>query len=431
MEFPKQRFYYGWVITALAALMYGVKSGILLYGSGPLVDALLKQYKWSNTEIGIAFSLKSWFGLLTPLVGIALIKWGPRKVLWISGLVTVIATALTAYISTPLQFMLTYGVGLAIGMVFTSFLSIFAIVNNWWEARRGLHTGIVNGAAGIGSAVFVPLIAWMLATYGWKQAIIYSAVILLVLGVIPQWILFRDRPEEKGQKMDGGVIALNEYTKTKSYYFSPVDWDVKDALRTYQLYFILLAWCGMTWGFISVIIFAFTHLTNIGLSLAQVSSIQGAMGVFTVIGSLVTGYLVDRFGPRPMLVITSLTNALGIILLIVTKSAAIAWAYSVVLGFGIGMTVPCVIPMIASYYGNKNFGAIQGSVMWILSATSGICPLVMGMIADKIGYTSGFAIGAVVCIIGGVLAWVSKPPTVPARYSERKQEVQQEVQMQP
>jgi MFS family permease len=422
---PKEagsRLYYGWVITILAALMYCVKSGVLLYGSGPIVDALIKEYGWTNSEVGLAFSLKSWFGFLTPIVGWTLIKYGPRKVLWISGLITGLAAILTAYATSPITFMLTYGVGLAIGLVFTSFLSIFAIVNNWWVTRRGLHTGIVNGAGGLGSAIFVPLIGWMIVSFGWKSAMIYSGMIILIFAVIPQWILFRDRPQDMGLEPDGGIKDKKE-ERQKYYYFSPVDWNVKDALKTYQLWFIMLAWCGLTWGFISVIIFAYTYLMGKGLSLAEVGTIQGAMGIFTVIGSIITGLLVDRFGPRKMLILACLVNAAGIIILVLADSIFMYWSYSIILGFGVGMTTPCVIPMIASYFGNKNFGGIQGSVLWLTAATAGLCPLVMGIIADKSGYVTGFLIGAAICLVGGVLAFAAKPPKVPKKYLDQTDEI--------
>ncbi|MEH7495459.1 MFS transporter [Neobacillus niacini] len=416
------RFYYGWVITILAALMYCVKSGILLYGSGPIVDALIKEYGWTNSEVGLAFSLKSWFGFLTPLVGWTLIKYGPRKVLWISGLITGVAAILTAFATSPITFMFTYGVGLAIGLVFTSFLSIFAIVNNWWVSKRGLHTGIVNGAGGLGSAIFVPLVGWMIVSFGWKSAMIYSGIIILVLAVIPQWIFFRDRPQDMGLEPDGGKVDKIEDGKPKNYYYSPVDWNVKDALKTFQLWFIMLAWCGLTWGFISVIIFAYTYLMGKGLTLAQVGSIQGVQGIFTIIGSVITGLLVDRFGPRKMLITACLVNAAGIIILVLADSLAMYWTYTIILGLGVGMTTPCVIPMIASYFGNKNFGAIQGSVLWLTAVTAGICPLVMGYIADKTGYVNGFLIGAVICLVGGILAWAAKPPKVPTTYNNIKDE---------
>ncbi|MGG4198493.1 MFS transporter [Peribacillus frigoritolerans] len=411
----KPTFYYGWVITVLAALMYGVKSGILLYGSGPIIDALIKEYGWSNSEVGIAFSLKSWFGFLTPIVGYAIVKYGPRRVLWISGVVTAAATIMTAFATTPIQFMVTYGIGLAIGMVFTSFLSIFAIVNNWWVGKRGLHTGIVNGAAGIGAAIFVPLMAWMIASFGWQNAMIYSGLIILVFAVIPQWIFFRDRPEDMGLTADDGVVE----EKAKKYYFSPVDWKTKDAIRTHQLWFVMLAWCGLTWAFMSVTLFAYTYLLGKGLSLGQVSAIQGGMGLFTVLGSLIAGLLVDKFGPRKILILTSIVNTAGILILIMANSVPMLWVYSLVLGLGVGMTNPCVIPMIASYYGNKNFGAIQGSVQWLLGLTAGLCPIVMGFIADQTkDYTTGFTIGIAVCGIAALLAWAAKPPKAPAHYYE-------------
>jgi MFS family permease len=124
-----------------------------------------------------------------------------------------------------------------------------------------------------------------------------------------------------------------------------------------------------------------------------------------------------------MLVAACLVNALGILSLVIADSLFMYWTYSIVLGLGVGMTTPCVIPMIASYFGNKNFGAIQGSVLWLTAATAGLCPLVMGYVADKSGYVTGFLVGAAICLVGGILAWAAKPPKVPAKYKDQTNDI--------
>lgn len=415
----KQGFFYGYIITILAVLTYFAKSGILLYGAGPLVNELIKSFNWSNTEIGLAFTIKGLVGIVSPIVGIVVLKWGPRNVLWYSGIITAIIFALTAYVSQPWQFVLTYGLGLGIAMIFTQNIAIFTLINNWWETKRGTMVGIVNGAGGVGQLIFLPLITWLLMVTDFKNAILIMAVILFIIGVLPQFIFIRNHPEQMGLQKDGGSASNVKEKPKKRYYFSPFDWNVKDAVRSYQLWFIVLSWGASTWAFLTLTVFGFTHLTNKGFSATFVATAMGAMGITTIIGSLIAGMFVDRFGPRIVLVLSKVFLAIGYALFISVSSTEMLWVTIVILGFATGMNTPAVSTMIPSYYGNKNFAAIQGSVIWVLSLISAASPLVSGWVADKTGsYNTAFTITFVIIVIGIVLAWAAKPPAIPTRYSE-------------
>ncbi|GLC87646.1 MFS transporter [Lysinibacillus piscis] len=420
----KPRFFYGYVITFLAILTYCAKSGILLYGAGPLVNELIKSFEWSNTEIGMAFTIKGLVGILSPLVGIAIIKWGPRNVLWYSGIVTTICFGLTAYVTQPWQFVLTYGVGLGIAMIFTQNIGVFTLINNWWEAKRGVMTGIVNGAGGVGQLLFLPLITWLLVIMDFKGAILTMTVILFVIGVLPQFIFIKNTPEQLGLQKDGGIVGVEKAVKPKKYYFSPVDWHVKDAIRSFPLWCIVLSWGASTWAFLTLTVFGFTHLTNQGFSNTFVATAMGAMGIMTIIGSVGAGMLVDRYGPRIILISSKVLLAIGYALFITASSTYTLWMTIIFLGIATGMNTPAVSTMIPSYFGNKNFAAIQGSVIWVLSFVSAASPLVSGWLADKTGsYTAAFTVTLVIILVGVVLAWAAKPPAVPTHYVEKKQPI--------
>lgn len=320
---------------------------------------------------------------------------------------------------------LTYGLGLGIAMQFTQYISVYALINNWWESKRGTMSGIVNGAGGIGQVIFLPLATWLLVAMDFKSAIILLAIILFVMAVLPQFIFVRNHPEQMGLRIDGGVVGELKTEKPKKYYFSSFEWQVKDAIRTYQLWFIILSWGAGTWAFISLTVFGFTHLTNQGFSTAMVATAMGAMGLTTIIGSLGAGICVDHFGPRIVLVMSKVLLAIGYGLFMTVPNIPLLWVTIVILGIATGMNTPAVVTMIPSYFGNKNYAAIQGSVMWLLSIISAASPLVSGWLADKTGnYTTTFAISLVIALVGAVLAGAAKPPVVPAHYVEKEKPIQ-------
>lgn len=430
-EVVSTKLYYGWAITFLAGLMYCVKSGILTYGMGPINDALIRTFGWSNTEIGIAFSLSGLFFWLTPIAGWVTVKFGPRLVLGLSGILISLALFATAFVTKPWHFILTKGIAMSIVSAFTITIPITALVNNWWESRRGLHNGIVNSFGGLGSIIFVPIVAWLLVSFGWKTGIITLAVILLVFAVIPQWILFRNYPEEKGQKIDNGLIKKVETekekesnTKESKLYKSSVNWLVKDALRTYQLWFIMLTWATISCAFVASSYYAFPHLRDIGLSVVQVSAIQGSLGIFTILSSLAAGFFVDRIGARGMMIIASLLNGLGILILIFTSSAIMAWMYAIVFGLATGIIIPCITTIIPAYFGNERYASIMGSLQWIIPIAAGSTPLIAGILADATGgFKSVFIFATALCVLGVIMSTLLRPPNIPKHYMNNPKEV--------
>ena len=407
-------FYYGWVITGLAGLMYMVKAGILTYGAGPMNEALVREFGWSNTEIGLAFSLGGLFFWLTPIVGVVTVKYGPRLILGGSGLLVSLALFATAFISEPWHFVLSQGIAIAIISQFTVMLPMYAIINNWWLTKRGTNAGLVNGLGGLGGLIFVPILAWLLVTYGWKVSLIVMSIVVLLFATLPQWFLFRNHPSEKGQEIDNGVVPNkkeNEKTNT-NLYISPIDWTVKDAIRTPQIWVVMLIFGAVTATFIASTYYGFLHLRNMGVSVLVASSIQGSLGVFTAISSILTGFLIDRLGARKLIIAACLLNGIGIILLIFSSTPIIAWVYAIVFGLATGIMLPCVTTIIASYYGAKNYAAIQGSAQWILSICASLTPLIAGIIADATGsFQSVFIFSGALCFIALIFAIMLKPPT--------------------
>ncbi|MGC7960566.1 MFS transporter, partial [Salmonella enterica] len=62
------------------------------------------------------------------------------------------------------------------------------IVSRWFETRRGLAMGLLTASAATGQMVFLPLMASMVGSYGWRSvAFLVSAVALLAIPLV--WLL--------------------------------------------------------------------------------------------------------------------------------------------------------------------------------------------------------------------------------------------------
>jgi sugar phosphate permease len=157
--------------------------------------------------------------------------------------------------------------------------------------------------------------------------------------------------------------------------------------------------------------------SELGFSRA-VTSVAASIGRLGYgLESPLTGWLVDRFGPRPLITIGMFIAGLGLILMNFTNSL---WTFYVVWGviLGTGINIGLEIPIdkaIASWFVKRR--GIALSVRWLFTGLAG---LVLSLVAWLIS-TQGWRM---TCVIGGLgiwfvglpLAWLLVKPRRPEYY---------------
>ena len=112
----------------------------------------------------------------------------------------------------PWQLYLLWGVviGSATGALAVPLAAI--ISTRWFSTRRGLVSGLLTASNASGQLVFLPLLAWIATTYGWRWTA--GAVVIAAVGlVIPLAIVFlRHSPAEIGIMPYGGDRAARRAT---------------------------------------------------------------------------------------------------------------------------------------------------------------------------------------------------------------------------
>ena len=418
----KSKFYYGYIITLLCAMCYFGSNGILNVSAGNIINELINQNGWSATQTSLAFTVRSLMGFSLPLVALAVAKFGPRHVIGITTMFTAVCLVLTAYTKTPLQFIIVYGIGVSLTMLFNDQLAIFAMVNNWWTAKRGHHNGIVNAAGALGGVVFPVLVAILLKNYGWKTSLYVLAILLVVITGLPQLIFYRNHPEEVGQVMDGGQTAelVKESEKhATANYISPVDWETKDAIRTPQVWLIMLSWGLMVLSYIAIMYFSITKFVVAGVDSVKAAQVVSAANLFTMLGSLFFSRYIDKIGGKRTLVIAAIGSALGcFIIAFAGGSLLLGWVASIIYGLTNGLLSPSVMSLLPSYYGVKNYVKIQGSTQWVLTLFSGFSATLLGVILDKTGYNFmiAFIVAGAASAIALIMALALKPPKLTPKY---------------
>ena len=81
--------------------------------------------------------------------------------------------ALTTQMRTQWQLTLLWGVLVGAGTGVTSMVLAAVVATRWFDERRGLVLGVLSAANATGQLVFLPLLASLVESSGWRAAALW------------------------------------------------------------------------------------------------------------------------------------------------------------------------------------------------------------------------------------------------------------------
>jgi MFS family permease len=176
-----------------------------------------RELQLSNTQLGIVLSAFGYPYLLFQIFG----GWigdrvGPRKTLFLCGLVWAAATILTGAVGSVVTlFLVRLLVGVGEGATFPVATRAMSV---WTPpGRRGFAQGITHAFARFGNAVTPPIVAWLIAVVTWRGSFVTLGCVSLLWVITWLWY-FRDNPadhagvtpEELARLPNHGVVVQRE-----------------------------------------------------------------------------------------------------------------------------------------------------------------------------------------------------------------------------
>jgi sugar phosphate permease len=299
----RRNIHYGWVMVGVTFLAALVSAGTV-GAPGVFIVPLQKEFGWSTAEISSALSIRFiLFGLMAPFAAALLNRYGLRNVTLAAQLIVVSALVASLAMTQVWQLMLLWGVVIGIGTGMTALVLGATIAARWFVARRGLVVGILTASVATGQLVFLPLLASLTERLGWRVALTLVCAMLAV-SALAVLLVMRDRPSDVGLRPfgDEGTAPLPPPSPNKAPIMSAALGTLRD-VSTSPVFWILFATffiCGAsTNGLIQV------HLIpmclDFGIPQVQAASLLAAMGVFDFFGTIVSGWLSDRYDNRWLL----------------------------------------------------------------------------------------------------------------------------------
>jgi MFS family permease len=413
--------FYGWWIVAAGIWIQAITTGLLMQAFGSYVLVMQQEFNWSRTAFSFAFSAQqAESGLLGPLQGWMLDKWGPRVVMTAGMVIFGVGFIAFSQINSLWTFYATFLL-MAIGVSMAGFKSIGATIVNWFHKRRSTAMGITHVGMGLGG-LMVPLVALSLSSFGWRATAFGSGVLVLLIGV-PLAQVFRHTPEQYGLRPDGEIIDdtpdENGDRPAPVFYDDRYDFGPREAMRTPAFWLISF---GHAMGVLvvgTIMVHAVVHMNeseSLGYSLTMGASIIAVMTTCSIFGNLFGGFLGDRLNKQYLAAVCMLGSGFAIILLGWATTLWMVIAFAVIQGIAHGVRGVLMVPMRADYFGRKSFATIMGlSGLIVMFGMMG-GPILAGAMADTIGdYQLAFTILGVIVASGSLCFLLAKKPTHPRR----------------
>ena len=386
-------FFYGWTVLFAAGSSMVVRNSAASLTLAVFIFPMSEDLGWSRTLIAGAASLGGLVATVaSPVVGWALDRYGARVILTGSVLILGLSTVSLAWATVPIAFYLAYGLG---RVIFSSPLNIgpSVVVSRWFVRRRGLATGFLFLSHSLGMITF-PLIAGLVIKYrGWEDAWIVLGVLVWILALGPVSMLVRQTPEEVGLLPDGDPPKPQAGGAETSAVTEEQNWTLREAARTPTLWLLAMATGSLFLLQSGTNIHQGAYFLDQGLGVGVSAATLSLNAVFTGVGSIFWGWLVDRVPVRFTYAGVALMMAVALILFPMADTTVEALVVASIFGAAVGGILVVPVVAYANYFGRRSLSAIRGVTEPFVSLGQAIGALFSGIVYDVTGsYKDAFLV---------------------------------------
>jgi MFS family permease len=399
----------GWAIVWVAFASTAFTSGGAQYGFGIFVRPLTEEFGWSRTEINLSLSIGLISGLLSPLIGVTLDRFGSRLVMTASLATIALAFFLRAAMTELWQWYALSAL-LAFGMP-GAFMPVGKLIGAWFPKTRGRMMGTAITGNNVFGLVGVPLLNLVVVSQGWRLG--YSIIGACVAGTAAAaWLILRDAPPA------GGAPAARAAPSTPSAPTPEPDLTIGEATRTRAFWLIMAGLTCAGFSYPSVMTQLIPHMEAEGWASSRATLVLTTLAGVALASKITWGRLSERLTARVSFVVAILIMSSGVVFLTLAGGTLFVWPAIIYFGMGFGGIGPLMTLVILETFGLRNYGSIQGTISLVTHIVPVLIgPILAGFLFDSTGsYHASFAIAAAIFATGALcVAGARRPVAVRLR----------------
>ncbi len=416
----RKRLHYGWIV--LAVMFSATLAGVGVRAApGVMIVPLEHAFGWNVATISGAVSLNIiLLGVTGPFLTGLIEFAGLKRTIIGCMLVMIAGTGLSNFMTSPWQLFLTWGLMVGVGSGAGAVGMAAAIANRWFHKRNGLAMGLLTAANAAGQLIFLPVLAMLAQRYGWRGVAVtvtlaIAAMVPVVALLMPEWPAdvgvgpygaepygaepgAAPPPRPGGNPFAVALAALSRASHSTDFWLLTASFAV----------------CGLsTNGLINTHLIA--YCADHGISEVGGADVLAALGVFSLIGAALSGWLCDRFNPRLLLFWYYGLRGLSLIVVPFTPFDVVSLSvFAVFYGLDWVATGPATFALVNEVFGRRDTPVI---VSWIFAGHQiggAVAAFGAGTVRTFTGdYLLAFLTSGLACLLAALLVLrVTRP--VPA-----------------
>ena len=411
----RRGIHYGWVVAAITFLTMLTMSAALGL-PGAMMQPLGKEFGWSTGEISSALALRfALFGLMGPFAAVLMERYGLRAVMCVGLALVGSGMALVTLASQLWQLFIVWSLMLGVGTGLTALVLGAVVANRWFVGRRGLVVGMLTASAATGQLAFLPVAAWMIEHWGWRSAVTPVFVGAALIGVLCLAFV-RNRPSDigllpYGQTPEAAAAAPKIAAIAMNWRTPFVTLREVSGNRTFWILAGTFFICGLsTNGLVQ------THFISLcgdnGMSAVPAASVLAMMGAFDFVGTILSGWLSDRYDNRKLLFWYYGLRGLSLFWLPHSEFTIYGLGiFAMFYGLDWIATVPPTVKLAGTEFGAQKVGLVFG---WIFAAHQlGAATAAYGAGFARtllLTYTPALYAAGVACLIAALVVMAIRRP---------------------
>jgi MFS family permease len=381
--------------TAAAAVCLAFGPSVIgVLSFSVFINPIETAFGWTRVEVSLAVTIISYvIMLVSPIQGMLVDRFGPRRTVLTS--IPLFAGSLSLFYLLPDSLVVFYVFAALLPLLGIGLwpLSYLQVVSGWFERRLGLALGLANAGIGIGSTLVPLIVSAMLVAYGWREAFLGLAGIVLLLTWPVAWFGLR----ENGTSGDGAAAVRPTFGLS----FAEA---VKE--RSFRLLIVIFFLLGITTT--ALITQQVPMLIDAGWAPQRAAAVMSVFGAALMVARVGVGFVIDYvFAPLVLLVIT--VGGAAACLLYASFPAA-AFVAAALLGLVVGAEFDVLAFLVKRYFGTAAFGRLYGTVFAAFQLAGGLGIVALSTSQQSFGnYATGlYVMAAALALCAALQAFLGR-----------------------
>ena len=247
------------------------------------------------------------------------------------------------------------------------------IISRYFTKSRG--KALSTGWFGLSTAEFIlpVFMIYLLGITDWKNIWIYISIIVLIFLPAISFLLINNL------KLESRETLLEKDNKEQNI----KNWTRSEVLKDYRFYIICSNMLAMPWIATGVFVYQSFILSSKGWGPYIIAQSFMAYSIFSLITLFLSGFLIDKFTSRKLLIYMNIPLLLSAIVLFYFKSPISSFVFLGLIGISNGFANVLGSSTWAEIYGVKHIGAIKALTTALMVFATAFGTALFGILIDK------------------------------------------------